>query len=133
MQLQLFQLHLNCQQKVCWQVSMCCCCSGASISAPLPTIHCCRPRAPRRYALPRPEGQRCLVVSSRGQTLARLRSGVLFERFASPLPAGSPGQPGGEDSFCILDCVYHAPDQTYYVLGGWWDGWAGGLGCACRA
>lgn len=68
------------------------------------------------YALPRPEGQRCLVVAARGQTVARLRNGALFERFASPLPAGAPGQPAGDDNFCILDCVYHAPDQTYYVL-----------------
>lgn len=90
---------------------------GPRYLLPCPSYTAAPTCAPRRYALPRPEGQRCLVVSSRGQTLARLRNGVLFERFASPLPSGSPGQPGGEDSFCILDCVYHAPDQTYYVLG----------------
>ncbi|KAI7835612.1 hypothetical protein COHA_010489 [Chlorella ohadii] len=67
------------------------------------------------YALPRPEGQRCLVISARGQTVTRLRSGVLYERFASRLPAGGPGQ-GGDDNFCIMDCVYHAADQTYYIL-----------------
>lgn len=81
---------------------------------------------PHRYALPRPEGQRCLVISARGQTIARMRSGVLFERFASRLPAGGPGQ-GGDDNFCILDCVYHATDQTYYILGGCW---AGGRMCS---
>lgn len=72
-----------------------------------------------RYALPRPEGQRCLVVAARGQTAARTRAGALLERFSSALPAGGPGQPGGGqgDSFCILDCVFHEPDQTYYVLG----------------
>ncbi|KAL4439876.1 hypothetical protein ABPG75_002877 [Micractinium tetrahymenae] len=68
------------------------------------------------YALPRPEGQRCLVIAARGQTVARLRNGALFERFGSPLPAGGRGQPAGEDNFCILDCIFHAPDQTYYVL-----------------
>ena len=99
-------------------------CAGTSTHS-LPTHPCmlhlrsAAPPANYRYALPRPEGKRCLVVSSRGQTLARLRNGALFERFASPLPAGSPGQAGGEDSFCILDCVYHAPDHTYYVLGEW--------------
>lgn len=72
-----------------------------------------------RYALPRPEGQRCLVISARGQTVTRLRSGVLYERFASRLPAGGPGQ-GGDDNFCIMDCVYHAADQTYYILGACW-------------
>lgn len=75
------------------------------------------PNNPARYALPRPEGQRCLVVSARGATAARLRNGALLERFASRLPAGGPGQGGGEDNFCILDCVYHAADHTYYVMG----------------
>lgn len=73
--------------------------------------------ARRRYALPRPEGQRCLVVAARGQTVARTRNGALLERFGSPLPAGGRGQPAGDDNFCILDCVFHEPDQTYYVLG----------------
>lgn len=68
------------------------------------------------YALPRPEGQRCLLIAARGQTVARLRNGALLERFGSPLPAGGRGQPAGDDSFCILDCIFHAPDQTYYVL-----------------
>lgn len=71
----------------------------------------------RRYAVPRPEGQRCLLIAARGQTVARLRNGALLERFGSPLPAGGRGQPAGDDSFCILDCIFHAPDQTYYVLG----------------
>ncbi|PSC69269.1 snurportin-1 [Micractinium conductrix] len=68
------------------------------------------------YAMPRPEGQRCLVIAARGVTAACMRSGGLLERFASLLPAGGPGQRGPQDNFCILDCVYHAPDQTYYVL-----------------
>ena len=82
-----------------------------------------RPHAapPGRYALPRPEGQRCLVVAARGGTVARTRSGALLERFRSLLPAGGPGGgqggAGGEDCFCILDCVFHPADQTYYVLG----------------
>ena len=63
-----------------------------------------------------------MVIAAKGTTAARLRTGVLFERFASLLPAGGPGQPSGSDNFCILDCVYHAADQTYYVLGEcrWW-------------
>lgn len=47
--------------------------------------------------MPRPEGRRCLVIAARGQTTARLRNGVLFERFASLLPAGGPGTPAGAD------------------------------------
>lgn len=57
------------------------------------------------------------MIAARGQTVGRLRNGALLERFASPLPAGGPGQPAGDDNFCILDCIFHAPDQTYYVLG----------------
>jgi hypothetical protein len=73
-------------------------------------------RVARRFALPRPEGQRCLLVSARGRTAARLRSGVLLERFESALPGGGRGSAPG-DAFCILDCVYHAADRTYYVAG----------------
>lgn len=113
----------------CWVASGC---GGRLVLAGLgcPPLNTIRPpsKPTIRYALPRPEGQRCLVVAARGQTVARLRSGALLERFASLLPAGGPGQGGGEDCFCILDCVYHAPDQTYYILGGcredpallWW-------------
>jgi snurportin-1 len=59
------------------------------------------------------------VIAARGATTARLRSGALFERFSSALPGGAQGQPGGggDDSYSILDCVYHEPDQTYYALG----------------
>ena len=100
---------------------------GAAPAAPALLLPTPAPHT-RRYALPRPEGQRCLVISARGQTVARLRSGVLFERFASRLPGGGPGQ-GGDDNFCILDCVYHGGDQTYYILGGCcWCAW---VGAAC--
>eukprot|EP00887_Chlorella_sp_A99_P000428 scaffold17.g428.t1 len=68
------------------------------------------------YVLPRPEGQRCLVITSGGQTTARLRNGVLAQRFASALPGGGLGQRGGGADHCILDCVFHAADATFYVL-----------------
>lgn len=42
-----------------------------------------------RYVMPRPEGQRCLLVASGGQTVARMRSGVQMARFPSALPGGS--------------------------------------------
>lgn len=67
--------------------------------------------------LPRPEGQRCLVIAARGTTTARSRSGALLERFASLLPGGGPGQRSREEDFCILDCVYHEQDRTYYIMG----------------
>jgi snurportin-1 len=77
------------------------------------------------YVLPRPEGQRCLVVAARGQTVARLPGGAELERFASALPAGAPGGGGGEG--CVLDCVRHEGDGTYYVLGA--EGVGIGRGC----
>lgn len=67
------------------------------------------------FVLPRPEGQRCLVVSSKGQTVARARNGAVIEVFTSGLPAGGVGMRGADH--CILDCIYHPPNQTYYVTG----------------
>ena len=69
--------------------------------------------------LPRPEGRRALVVASRGSTAARsAKTGGVSRRFASALPGGSRAarRGGGEGGFCILDCVFHEPDATYYVL-----------------
>ncbi|EEH56954.1 mRNA_cap_enzyme [Micromonas pusilla CCMP1545] len=68
------------------------------------------------FAIPRPEGRRCLVVSSRGGVVSRLRSGRPLHRFKSALPGGSDATRHGPDAFCILDCVFHERDQTYYVL-----------------
>jgi len=67
------------------------------------------------YVIPRPEGQRCLVIASKGYTISRLRNGVVADRFESGLPSGNSGTRGGEE--CILDCVFHGPNSTYYVLG----------------
>jgi snurportin-1 len=68
--------------------------------------------------LPRPEGRRELVVASRGRTVARAKTGGVSRRFASALPGGSRRTKHGkaEGDFCILDCVFHEPDATYYVL-----------------
>ena len=68
--------------------------------------------------LPRPEGRRALVVASRGSTAARAKTGGISRRFASALPGGSRRTKHGkaEGDFCILDCVFHEADATYYVL-----------------
>lgn len=70
------------------------------------------------YVLPRPAGKRCLVVSSNGTTVSRLRNGRILHCFPSALPNGArtksvsgPGQ-----MFCILDCIFHEADQSYYVI-----------------
>lgn len=68
------------------------------------------------YVLPRPEGMRCLVIASQGQTVARQRDGHVVDRWASPLPSGGQGPRGGEES--VLDCIYNEQNATYYVIGG---------------
>lgn len=64
----------------------------------------------------RPEGVRCLVIASGALTTARLRNGVVQARFESVLPGGGAMDPGGEDGYTILDCVYSLADETYYLM-----------------
>jgi len=70
--------------------------------------------------LPRPAGQRCLVVSANGQTTARRRNGAVLARFPSALPGGRRAGPreqhGGAPTFCVLDCIFDAQTRTYHVL-----------------
>ena len=70
---------------------------------------------PSRYALPRPEGQRCLVVASEGCTVSRTRAGRLLHTFPSALPGGARGGDASGGGPCILDCVFHEPAGTYFV------------------
>ena len=70
-----------------------------------------------RYVMPRPEGRRCLVISSQHTTISRHRNGSILHKFSSTLPNGSRDSAAGSgDNFCILDCVFHEPDSVYYVL-----------------
>ncbi|CAN6464783.1 unnamed protein product [Victoria cruziana] len=70
------------------------------------------------YVFPRPAGKRCFVVSSNGTTVSRLRNGTVLHHFPSALPNGARTKEvlGPASMFCILDCVFHEPDQTYYVI-----------------
>ncbi|GFR46702.1 hypothetical protein Agub_g8321 [Astrephomene gubernaculifera] len=77
--------------------------------------------------MPRPEGMRCLLVTSRGRTVSWLRNGAPLHRFPSALPGGSPATSGGcgaaaagaagpaSGDYCILDCIFHPPNNTYYI------------------
>jgi len=65
--------------------------------------------------LPRPEGQRCLVVAGGGRTVSRTRAGRLLRTFPSALPGGARGGADAAGGPCILDCVFHEPDGAYYV------------------
>lgn len=64
----------------------------------------------------RPQGQRCLVIASHRRTVSRTRSGSVLHAFHSALPGGSQATCASADTYTILDCIYHAADQTYYVL-----------------
>ncbi|KAH9299396.1 hypothetical protein KI387_031078, partial [Taxus chinensis] len=70
------------------------------------------------YVLPRPAGKRCLVVSSHGTTISRLRNGRVLHCFPSALPNGARTQnvSGPSHMFCILDCIFHESDQIYYII-----------------
>ncbi|KAI3765978.1 hypothetical protein L2E82_16025 [Cichorium intybus] len=70
------------------------------------------------YVFARPSGKRCFVVSSNGTTVSRLRNGSLLHRFPSSLPNGARTREGSRSaqSYCILDCIFHELDQTYYVI-----------------
>ncbi|KAL5724816.1 hypothetical protein ACHQM5_008030 [Ranunculus cassubicifolius] len=70
------------------------------------------------YVLARPSGKRCLVVSSDGTTVSRLRNGYVLHHFPSALPNGArtKDNSGPANSFCLLDCIFHEQDQTYYVI-----------------
>lgn len=70
-----------------------------------------------RYVMPRPEGRRCLVISSQHMTISRHRNGSILHKFPSALPNGSrESSAGSGDDFCILDCVFHDANSVYYVL-----------------
>lgn len=70
------------------------------------------------YVLARPTGKRCFVVSSDGTTVSRLRNGSVLHHFPSALPNGARTKDisGSAQSYCILDCIFHELDQTYYVI-----------------
>ncbi|TMW60328.1 hypothetical protein Poli38472_000370 [Pythium oligandrum] len=68
------------------------------------------------YVVPRPEGKRCLVVTNSGVTIARTQSGSIFKKFPSALPNGSRKTTASTEAYCILDCIFHGHDSTFYVL-----------------
>ncbi|CAN4077463.1 unnamed protein product [Withania somnifera] len=71
------------------------------------------------YVLARPAGKRCFVVSSNGTTISRLRNGILLHHFPSALPNGArTNNSKSTQSYCILDCIFHESDETYYVIDG---------------
>ncbi|XP_021775892.1 snurportin-1-like isoform X1 [Chenopodium quinoa] len=70
------------------------------------------------FVLARPAGKRCFIVSTNGTTISRQRNGIVLHHFPSALPCGARtrGNSGSGQSYCILDCIFHEVDQTYYVI-----------------
>ena len=66
--------------------------------------------------VPRPEGQRCLVIARGGRTVSRVESGHILHTFTSALPGGSAHRRGTASSSAILDCVYCTESDAYYVV-----------------
>ena len=75
------------------------------------------------YVIPRVEGRRCLVISSRGRTVSRDKNGMVIHHFLSRLPTAarmvtvqSLAIHGNGNDFSIFDCIYNDDTQAYYVL-----------------
>jgi snurportin-1 len=69
------------------------------------------------FVMPRPEGDRCLVIAARGETTARLRNGRVKAVFPSQLPGGCRSKTGdGKEGFSILDCVFCSVSKVYFVM-----------------
>ena len=64
----------------------------------------------------RPEGERCIIVASRGLTVSRSKSGNILHRWPSELPCGSRKTIGRNENYTLLDCVFHKQKRTYYVI-----------------
>ena len=65
--------------------------------------------------MPRPEGDRCLVVAERGRTISRKQNGCVLENFVCGLPGGN--EQNRSSYKTVLDCIFNAPLKRYYVLG----------------
>ena len=63
-----------------------------------------------------PIGKRSLVVSARRTTSTYARAGYHVRNFPSLLPGGSKRSQHTSRDYCILDCVFHEPSQSYYML-----------------
>jgi hypothetical protein len=66
------------------------------------------------FVLARPEGRRCVVISSRGTTISYLENGRVLHQFKSFLPGGGLNAQNGSSS--IVECIYYEPTKIYYIL-----------------
>ena len=71
-----------------------------------------------RFVLARPAGKRCFVVSINGTTVSRLRNGSVLHHFPSALPCGARTREnsGFDQSYCILDCIFHEVKLSFSIF-----------------
>ena len=87
------------------------------------------PGAFKVYA--RPEGNRCLLTSGYGVTIARDARGFVVAKFASFLPGGHPAAAqeedeelekpkqhwmGADEDMAALECIFNKQTRTYFVV-----------------
>eukprot|EP00210_Caulerpa_lentillifera_P001627 g1565.t1 len=65
------------------------------------------------FVMSRPEGRRCMITALKGRTISYLKNGGNLHTFKSRLPGGSPQRMDGPS---ILDCIFHEPNNTYYIV-----------------
>lgn len=63
--------------------------------------------------LPRPEGQRCMLLAKGNCTLSIAENGRIMHSFKSWLPGGGGNRAQG---LTILDCIYCSENDTYFIL-----------------
>ena len=75
------------------------------------------------YAIPRPEGTRCFLISHHHSSSSRKRNGsLLHSAISTALPGGC--QPSllpaaastSPDDYCIVDCIYNEEQRCYFAL-----------------
>ncbi|GAB6019023.1 hypothetical protein CHUAL_013996 [Chamberlinius hualienensis] len=65
-----------------------------------------------------PVGKRCLVVASKGKTIAYTKSGYRVNTFPSNLPGGNRHhhQNFSSGHYTILDCIFNIDSKAFYIL-----------------
>ena len=85
-----------------------------------PETICHLPDVPSEWLLrPCPDGDRVLVVASKGRTLIIRKDGTVLKRTQMNLPGGSQHSQSSRSSYTIFDCIY---EELIDTLGSRYDG-----------
>ena len=63
-----------------------------------------------------PNGRRCIVIATKGETKVYSRNGRLMTRFQSHLPGGSKKTIQKSSRSTILDCIYVEQNHRFWIL-----------------